>query len=446
MFYLKNNDMDKLFREAAENFPLDADKASDWESVSAALSNTVGHETKKKKRRYLFLWLLLIPLPGFIFYTLSTSRTKNTADQKIYLNNKLSDKDGANKEKAIIDSKKNISENQFNDINKRSLSSANIDASQYRTNPSLSAHRQKKSLRERNAGTEIAIPAVEDAVFSNQKNELHTGVDNFKKANLLVEEKINNLHHTAITDMGNTRILMGNLSQVHTRHTNSINDILYLNGLTKKLSDLSANEKNKVAIRIKKTSFFYMGAYLGTDLSFVKSQRTSDAGYSFGLLLGYHINRRFSVESGAVLEKKYYYSSGRYFDKSSIPYLTNVTILSLNGNMIDIPVNLKYSFLLQKRGSFFATAGLSSYIMTKEYYDYNYEYNGNYGQKGYTYRNSTKNWFSVINVSAGYEYNFSRTFNIRVEPYFKLPASGLGLGKLSLNSTGIYIGVNKKIN
>ena len=40
MFYLKNDDMEELFRKAAENYELDASKASDWDSIHKRLHET----------------------------------------------------------------------------------------------------------------------------------------------------------------------------------------------------------------------------------------------------------------------------------------------------------------------------------------------------------------------------------------------------------------------
>ena len=37
MFYLKNDDMEELFRKAAENYEVDTQKASDWGKVHTAL-------------------------------------------------------------------------------------------------------------------------------------------------------------------------------------------------------------------------------------------------------------------------------------------------------------------------------------------------------------------------------------------------------------------------
>jgi len=51
MFYLRNKNMDDLFREAAEGYHLDAEKASDWESVHAALGNR--QHTEKSQVAFL---------------------------------------------------------------------------------------------------------------------------------------------------------------------------------------------------------------------------------------------------------------------------------------------------------------------------------------------------------------------------------------------------------
>jgi len=64
MFYVKEDDMDDLLRRAAENYSVDADRAHDWESVRSAVEETAPAPAvvqPKRKRRFIFWWLLLIP-------------------------------------------------------------------------------------------------------------------------------------------------------------------------------------------------------------------------------------------------------------------------------------------------------------------------------------------------------------------------------------------------
>ena len=42
MFYVNNDDMEELFQQAAERYPLKTDGVADWEKVSAALREDAG--------------------------------------------------------------------------------------------------------------------------------------------------------------------------------------------------------------------------------------------------------------------------------------------------------------------------------------------------------------------------------------------------------------------
>jgi hypothetical protein len=284
-------------------------------------------------------------------------------------------------------------------------------------------------------------------------NNVGKPVNRKEKDFILKRTSIQPSNEIDIADKSIDKAYMASFNHIHSLFfIRSIDDFVYKKEFADQLNSLSSNERTeaekRAIIHIKKRSFFYTGIYAGGDLNFVGPQGTSSPGYSFGVRIGYHFGGKLSVETGTIFDKKYYYSEGKYFNKSSLSYLNHVTILSLKGNcnMIEIPLNFKYDFYQGKRGAWSVATGMSSYFMTKEYYDYNYEYYGTYGEKGYTYRNSSKKWFSIINFSLGYQQDLGKSFVWRIEPYFKLPVSGVGLGSLSLNSAGIYIGISKRIN
>lgn len=448
MFYLRNTNIDDLFREAAEGYPLDAEKASDWESVHAALANTKHTEIigdKRRNRRLLFWLFFLLPLlvcmpVVFLF------RKEPSVNHTVHAKNNLpvlSQDKLVNNEPDIPQTQKTMTKPDV--LKKERLSSARIRSTSRLTVAPFLHDEVKKNDPETNQPV------------SNTSGNSSDRLTDMGKGEIINSEGIS-LHHNIKEqakepDASVRKEFTGSLIKIdHNNHLNSVSDEFYNDYLTKQLSKLSVNNLagNLITpnIKLKNRSFFYLGLFSGADLSYIKSQRVSNAGYSFGVLIGYHINKKIGIETGAILEKKYYYSSGEYFDKKAVAYLNNINILSVNGNcnMINIPVNIKYNFLSHKKSTWFATTGLSSYIMTKEYYDYNYEYNSSYGHKGYTYLSSSKNWFSVINLSLGYQHDLGKNFMWRIEPYFKLPASGVGLGKLPLSSTGLYVGINKRIN
>ncbi len=113
--------------------------------------------------------------------------------------------------------------------------------------------------------------------------------------------------------------------------------------------------------------------------------------------------------------------------------------------MFEIPVNLKYSFLVKSKNSMYAIAGLSSYLMGHEYYNFDYEQWGADYTGGRPYDNNDKSWFSIVNLGLGYERKLGSKTNLRIEPYIKLPVSGAGTGNIKITSTGLYLGLTRRI-
>ena len=95
--------------------------------------------------------------------------------------------------------------------------------------------------------------------------------------------------------------------------------------------------------------------------------------------------------------------------------------------------------MTKKTSRIFVTTGLSSYLMMKENYSYNYYYNGMPVTRSRAYQTSDKYWLSVLNFSAGFEKILNKKFSVQLEPFFKQPLKGIGFGSISLNTAGLYI-------
>ena len=80
------------------------------------------------------------------------------------------------------------------------------------------------------------------------------------------------------------------------------------------------------------------------------------------------------------------------------------------------------------------------------FYNYYYKYSagGPTIQKKRTILDENKHYFSVLTLSGGYQKNIGKSFSIMAEPYIKLPLSGVGYGKVKLNSGGLLISVAYK--
>ena len=55
----------------------------------------------------------------------------------------------------------------------------------------------------------------------------------------------------------------------------------------------------------------------------------------------------------------------------------------------------------------------------------------------HTIQNQNQHWFSILTLSGGYQYKISNRFSIMAEPYIEMPLSGIGFGKINLNSSGL---------
>ena len=189
---------------------------------------------------------------------------------------------------------------------------------------------------------------------------------------------------------------------------------------------------------------FYLSLMGAPDASTIKSQSVKGIGYAFGLLPGFRATKNLAIETGVFWDRKVYYSEGSYFNRSKTDIPPGVNLIDINGNcgMFEIPLNLRFDFRGHRGDGFYLIAGASSYLMKKENYDYLAElYNGQPYSVNWTYRNSGNNFFSIVNLGGGYQKSIGKIGSLRIEPYFKIPLRGVGIGSLPISSYGLYFGL-----
>jgi len=184
---------------------------------------------------------------------------------------------------------------------------------------------------------------------------------------------------------------------------------------------------------------FNISVQVAPDISAIQIDQLRKAGNMTGLGVEYFIRSKFSISTGVYYSYKPY--SGDQGYHSNYGYEPTYVIGACD--ILDIPVNLRYYPLEGKVQRFFISAGLSSYLMLKEKYELEY-YNED---TGYPYtrelevKGANQHFLGIANFSVGYERKLGRQISLQVEPYFKVPFSGVGEGDVSLKSTGIFIGL-----
>lgn len=203
--------------------------------------------------------------------------------------------------------------------------------------------------------------------------------------------------------------------------------------------------ENRVEIPDKKgdkpkiRGVFSIKAVVSPDFSSVNYFSAGRTGINYGMLAGYSFNNRWSVYTGVISSKKLYDTKEVEGSYSSNGH--DYPVKELNGDcrILDIPINVYYTFFPERPFSLRAGLGFSSYIMRREDYVYCVNDYGNDVYYKQRVRGENNEWFKVLNVSVAVSKKLTNRFSAEVEPFVKAPLAGVGEGKVSLVSMGAFI-------
>ena len=497
MLNQKDNDFDDLFRRASDRYPLRTDSA-DWNRMDAALDNPPPDlpeegidKDKRRKRRFIWLFLLL-PLGGagyFILHQAGVGREHHPQTVGV------GQGQPATGSPAAAGSQKDVATGTRSgeaggaqpDVTGKAKSG---DADGVKSGDVSKTQSDDAGGTKSGDVSSVAAakPARASSVAAAQPT-VDAGKDRFgaahKSIHKTVSEKNRLGHHGAGTGAGkdvgtaakagtgaganggrvddgsanggtadanandDRRVANYPVSRARTRE----DYLLTVNVEAPVVAKDSSKTKPKASAK-QKSSYLYAGLLAAPDLSTVKFQSMKGVGTTFSLLLGYQFNKKWAVETGISVDRKRYYTNAEYFNTSKVPpgaIRPGWDLKNLDGTcyMWEIPINVRYNFSQNEKSKWFATAGLSTYLMTREDYNYNYDwyYQGQSGNsnKNWDWRTPSNYWFSIINLSAGYEHRLGGIGNLRIEPYLRIPLSGLGTGQLNILSAGLNIGITRRL-
>jgi hypothetical protein len=107
--------------------------------------------------------------------------------------------------------------------------------------------------------------------------------------------------------------------------------------------------------------------------------------------------------------------------------------------VLEIPLSVQYKIAKFSRSRVFITAGASSYLMLGESYHYIFESPNPGAKEGWNSSGTSSFLFSIANASVSYERDISSHLAVGLEPYIKIPMSGIGWSNLKLFSVGASI-------
>ena len=468
--------MDELFRKVGENYPLKTDTA-DWDKVLAGLQQAPQGEPVTllgmgKKSTYRKLWWLTLLLPlVFVcnnytgnFYNRWIGQAKTTSPAAATGANAGSAA-GAATATAQPATKPSAARSAGPATPSVATPSAGLTtlpiATRSVATPSVAAHSAARSVTTPSAATHSAAPATPLVTASSASSagpvssaivgtaSVNTGA--IRKDSLETPNTPTVNTSTANTPTANTPIADAPAANVPAADTSASSAASAAKTTTpdtavaiarNKLADSSASKKHPSITKAKQHGL-YGGFLLGPDISTIKGQKIQDPGYSVGIVVGFRFNRHIAVETGALWDHKNYYTSGEYFDtkRTNIPSGTEINYLNGYCNMIELPLSFRWDFLQFNNSGLYITCGLSSYLMKKEYYNYNATNAGYTWSGASSYLNSGNSFFSMVHFSAGYTFKWDHIGDVRLEPYWNIPMTGVGIGRMSIMSTGLYLGI-----
>ncbi len=186
-----------------------------------------------------------------------------------------------------------------------------------------------------------------------------------------------------------------------------------------------------------------IGIVAGLDKSTVKFTHGDNVGYNIGIMGGYQFTKHWAVYTGVVYTKKNYTLNGDDYHPPKHYWTQYVQLETVDGycHMWELPLQARYTFNPSSKTPFFASAGLSSYIMKKQGYTYYFKSNNTPGTAYWTNDSTFNHVFSILHLSAGFEKKLGNRMNLQIEPYAKIPLGGVGFGNIRLSSFGINFSV-----
>jgi hypothetical protein len=489
---IPDNELDKLFKDSAKRYDINFEEDS-WQLMEERLS--ISNKDKRFNRRllgsFLLLGFLFSSMTGYYLYEDLNKKEENISDAS-YLKTKiktgevknvnLNDKNTKGQKQivkgnALIQNSAKVKKSHVlattagiasfsNNTVKRGQSRNDKENDEFENNRSDKEKyfvKSKNTLRTNSDTVQTPNESGNVSELENGKTNNSVFLSEAKKESMLenkgfatISNSSGNTFHgdsTIVNDNKNTPIVIG-LDSSKENSSKNISPDIYLAKTTMDtivsdtlaktppiIDTVSSSEKKENHFRFRRYS---IGVLASPDFSSVRLPKLGSPGAGEGFFIEYHLTHRWTIYAGVIKTFKKYSSDFSGY-KSTDGFWQNkskTTRIDGSCNILDIPLNIKYYFLLRQKNLLFASLGMSSYLMLNEKYSF-ISTNNNTNTWDYSSRNNY--YFSVVNFSLGYERLISKSFSVQAEPYIKMPLKYIGEGQIKLFTAGLFVSLKYNI-
>lgn len=182
-------------------------------------------------------------------------------------------------------------------------------------------------------------------------------------------------------------------------------------------------------------SFSIMAA---PDISGTGANVSQKISSNIGLMVTYPLSNKISLSTGLIYAKKLYNSAG--VAAADNGYGNQAWEVNADCRVLDIPVNVNYQVFKKRKLAVSLNTGLSSYLMLNERYELRSGPDRSLSRVEVS--NKNQHILGIANLSVSVERKLNSSMSIGLQPFVKLPLTGIGNYDVKLNSTGVSVFLN----
>jgi hypothetical protein len=423
------NKLDQLFKDGLSGSEDHiAFREEDWTSMERLLDNKPSKKAVGMRRIYYASAIAAILLLAIGLFFFNKDDKTDPTQKKLYSKSKTKPKDNNDQtSKPFKDSVSHLP------AGSESLGSSSVHSQENRSGSSLPANRNGRyfpgNVKQQAIETPSAIVKTSKDNLTNNDSAVNKSNNNIVDPSKIASTESQTQNNLAVTKQPDTAAA----------------------NVTAPVQQVKKEKAEKASIKpiLRTGPRFTLSILAAPDVNAVNSFNRNQVGTNFGLQVAVHLSKKFSISTGAAYAIKPYEASGSQYNSVNWQGRASTDLpnyIAANCKVLDIPVNVNYRFYSKGKNAFALGTGFSSYIMLKE--NYHFDFADGSGRPSYDVQviNRNQHWFGVVNVNATYERKINSKFSTVIQPYVKLPITGIGNGRVDLKSTGVALGISWNIN
>lgn len=207
-----------------------------------------------------------------------------------------------------------------------------------------------------------------------------------------------------------------------------------------KLSQNSKQPFDPNSVPEHKKSHISVAINFGPDFSSTAKLIGGKGNIALGMALNLSLSKKLSLQSGVNYGTKSYQAKSYEYTFKNPKSVYSIEEIDALCKVLEVPLRLSFLAVDREKTNISLNAGLSSYFMLKENYRFQYTAAAGGKERFVEERNANQHYLSVVDLSATYYIKLKdKNLGLGLEPYVKIPLSGIGEGRVPLKSSGISL-------